>query len=111
MESEKRNPATITLCIRYTLDPHKLQDFEQYARRWPEPIRRWGGNLRGYFLPTKLAGPTNFALALIDFSAMPSYERYREALMKNQHAVANVTAADEARCMLIEDRCFLEPVT
>src|SRR5215469_14979464 len=65
----------ITLLIRYTLDMHKLKDFEAYARRWPEPIRRCGGDLRGYFLPTKLAGPTNFALALIDFPDLASYER------------------------------------
>jgi hypothetical protein len=101
----------ITLCIRYTIDPHKLRDFEQYAHRWPEPIRRCGGNLRGYFLPTKLAGPTNFALALIDFADLAAYERYREALTKDRDAIANVACAEDARCILIEDRCFLQPVT
>ncbi len=57
----------ITLCIRYTIDIQKHGDFEQYARNWPEPIRRCGGDLVGYFLPTKLAGATNIALALINF--------------------------------------------
>ena len=56
----------ITVSIRYTIDASKWKDFEAYARRWPEPIRRCGGNLLGYFLPTKLAGATNFALALIE---------------------------------------------
>jgi hypothetical protein len=51
----------ITLCIRYTLDISKLPDFEDYACRFPEPIERCGGKLVGYYLPTKIAGPTNFA--------------------------------------------------
>lgn len=33
----------ITLCIRYTIDPKKLNDFEEYARRIPEAIARCGG--------------------------------------------------------------------
>lgn len=100
----------ITLSIRYTIDANKLNDFEAYARRWPEPIRRCGGNLLGYFLPTKFAGPTNFALALIEFRDLAAYERYREALAKDPDAIANVAAAEAARCILIEDRSFLERV-
>ena len=46
----------ITVCIRYTIDIQKTADFEQYARNWPEPIARCGGELIGYFLPTKIAG-------------------------------------------------------
>jgi len=100
----------ITLSIRYTIDANKLKDFEAYARRWPEPIRRCGGNLLGYFLPTKFAGPTNFALALIEFRDLAAYERYREALAHDPDAIANVAAAEAARCILIEDRSFLERV-
>lgn len=98
----------ITLCIRYTIDIHKLADFEVYARRWPDTIRRCGGNLLGYFLPTKLAGPTNFALALIDFPDLGSYERYRYALMNDPDAVANIAAVEESGCILLEDRSFLQ---
>lgn len=97
----------ITLCIRYTLDANKLKDFQAYAERWPEPIQRCGGELVGYFVPTKLAGPTNIALALINFRDLTSYERYRESLMKDPDAVANVAAADSSGCILIEDRSFL----
>jgi uncharacterized protein (DUF1330 family) len=100
----------ITLSIRYTIDMHKLKDFEEYALRWPEPIRRCGGKLLGYFLPTKLAGPTNFALALIEFPDLAAYQRYRESLMKDADAIANVNAADESRCILCEDRSFLQRV-
>lgn len=100
----------VTICIRYTIDLHKLADFEEYARRWPEPIKRCGGELMGYFLPTKLAGPTNIALALIGFRDLVAYEKYREELLQDSEAVANVAAADNAKCILIEDRSFLRRV-
>ncbi len=37
----------LTLCIHYTLDAHEVADFEKYARRWPEIIKRCGGELNG----------------------------------------------------------------
>ena len=100
----------ITLCIQYQIDHHKLSDFERYARNWPELIRRCGGELIGYFLPTKLAGRTNMALALIQFQDLGAYERYRDALMKDRDAVANVQQADASGCILVEDRSFLQRV-
>ena len=100
----------ITLCICYTIDLHKTAEFEQYARRWPEPIKRCGGDLIGYFLPTKFAGPTNVAYALIRFANLTAYEKYREALGKDPDAIANVAAADASRCILVEDRSFLQKV-
>lgn len=98
----------ITVCIRYTIDRHKLLEFAQYARNWPEPIRRCGGELVGYFLPTKIAGSTNFALALINFSSLAAYEQYREALMNDSEARANVEFADNSGCILVEDRSILQ---
>jgi len=101
----------ITVCIRYTIDIHKTADFEQYARRWSEPIRRCGGDLVGYFLPTKIAGPTNFALTLINFPNLAAYEQYREALMRDREAKENVEFADKSGCILLEDRCILQRVS
>jgi hypothetical protein len=100
----------ITLSIRYTLDPTKLAEFEAYARAWPEPVERCGGKLRGYYLPTKIAGATNTALALIDFPTLAAYEQYREKLMTDRDAVENVRRADAAGCILNEDRSFLRRV-
>ncbi len=60
----------ITLCIRYTLDPSKVADFEAYVRGLAPPAERCGGKIAGYYLPTKFAGPTNVALALIDFPGL-----------------------------------------
>jgi len=100
----------ITLCIEYEIDRHKLSDFEQYARNWPEPIRRCGGELIGYFLPTKLAGKTNRALALIRFADLTSYDRYREALMKDSGAISNVETIDASGCIIFEDRSFMRQI-
>jgi hypothetical protein len=100
----------VTLCIRYKIDRHKHADFEEYARNWPEPIRRCGGELLGYFLPTKLAGSTNRAIALIRFRDLAAYEHYREALMKDPDAIANVKQADASGCILVENRSFLQQI-
>jgi hypothetical protein len=100
----------ITLCIRYTLDISKLADFEDYARRFPEPIERCGGKLVGYYLPTKIAGPTNFALALIDFPSLAAYEKYRDNLLADADAVENVRRMEKSGCVLIEDRSILRQV-
>ena len=101
----------ITLCIRYTIDIQKTADFERYARNWPEPIQRCGGELVGYFLPTKLAGATNIAYALINFPNLAAYEKYREDLMNDPAAKENVAFADRSGCILIEDRSFLQQVS
>lgn len=100
----------ITLCIRYVIDQNKYRNFEDYARAWPEPIRRCGGELIGYFLPTKLAGPTNAALALINFPNLDAYEKYRAALMADPVATANVEMIEKSGCILSEDRSFLQRI-
>jgi hypothetical protein len=96
----------VTCCIRYTLDPHRLSDFEEYARRWPPIIERCGGALVGHFLPKE--GANNFALALIDFDRLEAYERYRKGLAEDDEAKANVGHAKKTQCILIEDRSFLQ---
>src|SRR5271165_3554084 len=101
----------ITVCIRYTIDIHKHADFERYARNWPEPIRRCGGELVGYFLPTKTAGATNIALALINFPSLAAYEKYRENPMNDAGAKENVAFADQSGCILVEDRSVLQQVS
>ena len=70
----------ITLCIRYTLNANKLAEFEAYARSLQRPVERCGGKFVAFYLPTKIAGPTNAAFGLIDFPDLATYERYREQL-------------------------------
>ena len=100
----------LTICIRYTIDISKHEAFEEYARHWPDPIRRCGGELLGYFLPTKLAGPTNIAYALINFPDLGSYEKYREALLQDEAATQNVAFAGRTGCIQIEDRSILQQI-
>jgi hypothetical protein len=97
-----------TLCIRYKINPNRLSDFEAYARNWPKPIERGGGKLIGYFLPTKLAGRTDSAIALIDFPSLAAYEEYRGRLMEDPDAKQNVAQAERSGCILLEDRSFLK---
>ena len=101
----------VTLCIRYTLDANKLADFEAYARALPAQIERAGGKVAGYYLPTKLAGPTNSALGLIDFANLAAYEAYRGKLAADPEAAQNLRRAEAAGCILNEERSFIRSVT
>ncbi len=100
----------MTLCIRYTIDPRKLADFEAYARALHQPIERCGGRLVAYYLPTRIAGPTNAALGLIDFPDLASYERYREKLASDPDAIACLNRVEAAGCILNEDRSFIRRI-
>ena len=97
----------ITLCIRYTLDPSKLSQFESYARSVPGHARRCGAQSAIYYLPTKFAGPTNAALALIEFSSLAAYEQYRERLANDPEAADVLRRAEASGCILVEDRSIL----
>jgi len=100
----------ITLCIRYTLEARRRLDFERYARDVTKTVPHCGGELVGYWLPTKFAGPTNVALALINFPDLAAYEQYRERLGRDPDFVEALKRADTSGCILVEDRTFLEPV-
>ena len=100
----------ITLCIRYTIDANKLADFAAYAQSLRKPLERCGGTYVDYFLPTKIAGPTNAALGLIDFPNLAAYEAYRAALLSDPDAVECLRRAEAAGCILNEDRSFLRRV-
>ena len=97
-------------CIRYTIDPHKADDFEAYARRWMMGIiRRCGGEPLGYFVPKKgFGGANNMAFALIGFESLAAYEAYRGKLLADPEAQENFSAAKESRCILFEERSYFE---
>ena len=98
----------ITCCIQYTLDPRKIDAFEEYAKRWESVIPRCGGDLIGYYLPKE--GANNFALALIDFPSLADYETYRQRLFADPEARENFLDAQESACILVESRSFLRRV-
>jgi hypothetical protein len=100
---------SITCCIRYTLDPFKRREFEEYAHRWQTLIPRCGGDLIGYFMPHE--GTNNIALALVSFDSLSSYEAYRTRLRDDAEGAANFRFAEEQRFILSEERTFLRPVS
>ncbi|AIE87728.1 NIPSNAP family protein [Fimbriimonas ginsengisoli] len=95
----------ITCCIRYVIDPFKLDEFERYARRWGTIIPRCGGDLLGYFLPHE--GTNNVALAMIGFESLAAYEAYRSRLKADPEGAENFRIAQESKFILSEERTFL----
>ena len=69
---------TITVFIRYQIDPFKRPAFEAYAQRWLTIIPKCGGNLLGYWMPHE--GTNNIAFGLISFESLAAYEAYRTRL-------------------------------
>ena len=100
----------ITLSIRYTLDPNKLADFKTYVEAELEPIRRCGGTVIGYFLPTDFSGPTNEALGLIDLPNLAAYEQYRAALAADPDHKKNVSHLEQSRVIVAMNRSIIRRV-
>jgi hypothetical protein len=59
---------TVTVFIRYQIDPFKRAQFEDYARKWLSIIPACGGDLIGYFMPHE--GTNNIAFGLISFASL-----------------------------------------
>lgn len=99
---------TVTVFIRYQLDPFKRAEFEAYAKRWLTIIPRCGGDLLGYWMPHE--GTNNIAWALISFESLAAYEAYRARLRQDPEGSANFHSAEAGRFILAEERTFLRPV-
>ena len=97
----------ITLYLRYTIDPNKLEDFAAYASAEQIPIRESGGQIVGYFLPTDFAGATNEAHGLIDFASLAEYEIYRAKLAENPLHKRNAAALQKSGCVLSTQRSLI----
>ena len=112
---------SITVFIRYQLDPFQCDAFEEYARRWLTIIPKCGGNLLGYWMPHE--GTNNIGYGLISFDSLAAYEAYRARLKSAAfcaalgvsifaaEGAANFRFAQEQRFILSEERTFLRPVT
>jgi NIPSNAP len=99
---------TITVFIRYQVDPFRRDAFEAYARRWSAIIPRCGGDLLGYWMPHE--GTNNIAYGLISFKSLAAYEAYRARLRADNDGAANFHFAEEQRLVLAEERTFLRKV-
>jgi len=96
---------TITVFIRYQIDPFQLDAFAAYARRWSRIIPACGGRLEGYWLPHE--GTNNIAFGLVSFDSLAEYEAYRARLRADAAGAANFRLAAEQRLILAEERSFL----
>src|SRR5665213_3339269 len=96
------NRETITVFIRYRIDPFQREAFRAYALEWLRIIPRCGGALRGYFLPHE--GTNDIAWGLVSFATLADYEAYRTRLRGDPEAIANCLlytsdAADDLLCV------------
>ena len=96
---------TVTCIIRYRIDPFQREGFRTYAENWGPIIPRCGGHLVGYFLPHE--GTNDVAWALIAFTSLAAYERYKARLLADPAAVANLQMARDRRLILREERNFV----
>ena len=99
---------SVTVFIRYQLDPFKRAQFEEYSKRWLTIIPKCGGDLIGYFMPHE--GTNNIAHALISFESLAAYEAYRARLRTDPAGKANFEFAERERFILSEERTWLRPV-
>src|ERR1700732_2243689 len=99
---------TITVFIRYQLDPYKRDGFEAYARNWLTIIPKCGGEVVGYLMPHE--GTDNIAYGLSSFAGLAAYEAYRARLKSNGEGAANFALAQTERFILSEERTFLRQV-
>ena len=99
---------TITVLIRYEIDPFQRAAFKTYAENWGRIIPKCGGDLIGYFLPHE--GTNDVAWGLISFASLADYEAYRARLKADAEGRANFAFAQERRFILREQRTFLENV-
>ncbi len=99
---------TITVFIRYEIDPFQKEAFAQYADNWGRIIPRCGGHLVGYFMPHE--GTNYEAWGLISFDSLAAYEAYRARLRTDAEGARNFAWAQDQRFILKEERTFLQGV-
>jgi hypothetical protein len=103
-----REGLMITCYLRYVIDPHKLAEFETYARMWIPLVEKFGGKHHGYFLPHE--GASDVALALFSFPSLAAYEGYRAQAASDPDCRTAMAYYEETRCFLSFERSFMRPV-
>ena len=95
----------ITCFIRYQLDPHKTEAFDEYARNWGQAIPRCGADLIGYFAPHEGSATTAYGVYTVD--SLAAYEAYRARLKDDPLGRENYAFSRRERFIEREDRLFL----
>lgn len=97
---------SVTVFIRYEIDPFKKAQFERYARNWGQAIPRCGADLIGYFAPHEGSSTTAYGVYNVD--SLAAYEAYRARLAADPLGRENYEFAQEEKFLLREDRLFLK---
>ncbi len=98
----------ITCYLRYVIDPHKVEEFEAYAKLWIPLVNRFGGTHHGYFLPHE--GANNIAVALFTFPSLAACETYRKSSADDPDCGEAYLLAEKSRCIVSYERGFMRPV-
>lgn len=98
----------ITCVVNYTIDPAKIDAFEQFARAWMSLVNEHGGTHHGYFLPGE--GASDEALALFSFPSLADYESYRALFGCDPEFIAADAIRDESGCVIRHRRTFMRPL-
>ena len=98
----------ITCIVDYTIDPSKIEEFEQFGRAWIALVNKHGGQHHGYFLPAE--GASDRAVALFSFQSLAAYEKYRSLFDSDPEFAAADRIRDESDCVMRYERSFLRPV-
>ena len=98
----------ITCYLRYIIHPHKLPEFEAYARMWLPLVARFGGQHHGYFLPHE--GANNIAVALFSFPSLAAYEQYRIRSQSDAECLAAYAFERANQSIISYERSFMRPV-
>ncbi|MFJ4620860.1 NIPSNAP family protein [Streptomyces sp. NPDC088812] len=98
----------ISVHLRYEIDPDRIEDFEEYGRRWVSLVNRLGGTHHGYFLPSE--GDSDIAYALFSFPSFAAYEQYRHASARDPECQEAVDLARRTKCIRRYERRFLRPL-
>ncbi len=99
----------ITCYLKYTIDPGKLDAFENYGKKWMLLVEKFGGVHHGYFLPHE--GANNVAVALFSFPSLAAYEQYRIDSVSDPACQAAYAFAVKTGCIQSYERTFLKPIT
>ncbi len=98
----------VTCYLRYTIDPHKIKEFETYGKMWIPLVEKFGGTHHGYFMPHE--GTNNVALALFSFPSLAAYEEYRLKAASDAACQAAMAYYEQTGYFLSYERSFMRPV-
>lgn len=98
----------VTCFLKYTIDPGKVSEFEQYGKMWIDLVNKFGGIHHGYLLPHE--GPNNIGYASFSFNSLAEYEEYRKKIPADPECQEAFEYARQTNCIISYERNFFKPV-